>query len=266
MKPTLIACLVLGLSFLGHAQQPAPLPPLPPGPIPAPPEYAKWKVSIKLDSHAAGGAAATQDASTPGAAGMPGAVGTPGALGPKDKIRTITVTKTKNLRLIEIVDESGTKISCFCIDSTQYLMLGNDTWTGVSAAGGYTVPIYGGNDFPECGWVSRKNYIAVGQTSGHPCFIFSDQVQSLDPMVLKEMQTMALPGHPINPSQYVVGAMASIDMQTLLPVSVHKGNETYTYQYEAPPDEMLEIPPQLRQRIKVMDQRMKDLSRKPTAS
>ncbi len=271
MKLPIIACIVLGVPFWVCAEE-SQLPPLPPGPIPAHLEFAQWKIVIRPDPPPPppGAAGASSSASAaPGAPGTPAAAAALPAASTLPPRRTITVTKTKDYREVDVVDADGRKATLFSIGNRQYMQTGDGSWVPVvPEVGGNHFPLYTDVDFPECSWVGQQNYIAAKKSlSGRFCFVFSASVLSLSPAEVRIAQSNRVgAGHGFDLAKYMVGTTAIIDMQTLLPVTVHRAGETYSYQFLPPPVSMLAIPPAILMRAKVLQQLEQDALRRPAAS
>lgn len=199
-------------------------PPLPPGPLLNPaPGYSQWTVIIQQRS------------------------GAPTATRPEDKEakkipqKLITVTKTGNVRKEDETDETGTK--------SQSWTLGEYTVTFRQGSRIPTVAIGSAaksdsakTDFPGFEWISAKNYTRIEKVLGRDCIIFRGQS-----------------GGTADQPSYA--AVASVDAETKLPVSLVVGEETRIYQFAQAPQAMLVPPANVQESIKSWQSHIQEAAR-----
>ena len=148
----IIVCL-LAQASLAVAQSPeSKLPPLPPGPILANPEYAQWQTVVTSEPSSNTSAANTS--------------------------KTVTsVIKTKNLRLEVIDNPTIGKVTKWCDGDLQIVSTAKEPGPTL-----YTSPdpdpahnffqSYAKSPFPEIAWVSPKSYTGIQKFEGRDCMVF----------------------------------------------------------------------------------------------
>ena|SRR5215210_941075 len=206
MKTLFCIGIALGAGLTLHAQEAAPQPTVPPGPLlNKAPALAQWTVTIKSAGE------------TPAASPAPGEKGEKPQ--PPAGNERIGVVQTGNIR--HEVRVRGTQVTsdAWSVDGTYITVDPSTKVARVSAGGGAST-----QDFPEIAWVSAKNFSGIQDVSGKKCIVFKDK-----------LETYADSGEKID-------AVAYVDLETRLPVAMQKG-DVYTYQFGAPPQAPL-TPPQ----------------------
>jgi hypothetical protein len=226
------------------------LPPLPPGPLPANPDYAKWEVDI----------------SDPARKSQPGADGRP----KQPQNYGATITKTGNIRYEVIVEADGDQLVKWCDGRLQWfkrpLWPKAVLWTAPNVANPYYVS-YERSTFPELSWVSPKNYSGVKEVMGRKCLVFNERIQAFSSDELGELRLATKRnGKPFDPDDYKVSATACIDFETRLPIQFDKGTEIHVYRFFPTPTSMLQLPPEIEEQKRAEEQLQKDYARRPAAS
>jgi hypothetical protein len=203
---------------------------------------AHWQVII-IDSHLS--------------SVKPASEGQPAEAKPRKTV--LDIVKTGKVYHVETVDLNDARVSIWCQGTIEFVQK-----SGWKEPMMMTAPIPGGDyidftrsDFPDCAWISKKNYMGVEKQAGHDCLIFADKVlPGSDP---------ALAGID-NGTEIAAESTAYIDVQTRLPLLVRRTTEVLTYQWLPAPPAMQTLPPALEADIKREQQRQADLIRRPAQS
>lgn len=213
------------------AQDNAP-PDLPPGPLLKPaPDFSTWTVTTKIVT------ARGQDAAEEGPADGQG--------NPADK--RVTVTKTGNIRKEEKLDQSGGRTESWTFGGyTVTLEKDSDVPTvGINPTAKDSKPeAQARKDFPGFEWISAKNFAGVVPVSGKDCLVFRGQTPG-------DEQT----------ASYT--AVAGIDAQTRLPVSLALGEERKVFEFGPPPTAALVLPQGVKDAIDSWKSHLDVVSRPP---
>jgi len=254
---TLVICLALGLvSAAAPAQTPGTVEPLPPGPLiqERAPKMARWLITLVV-----GKAKAPE---SPSAAGQKGAA-------PKlPWASKVAVTKTDEIIREETLDEKGQTWSAWCLPGLQITVWPDGkSWFVQQAQANRdpNVPVamftdYSKSDFPGFEWISEKNYTGIQKVGSKTCLVFRDVSALMSPEELKQMS----PGD--EGSNPTISVVASIDVETRLPVALTRGNEAHTYEFIAPPEQKLTFPPIVESLIENRDKNVQSVTRKSIRS
>ena len=229
MKALSLFCMFCGLASALNAQepsQPTPRPTPPPGPLlDKAPEMAQWTVTSKTsiarpiaDPEGKGQPTPSPSASASG--------GQKATASPTDQ--TTTVVKTKSLRFEQTMLSGGAKIQKWFVPDMQITLRGASapvvTLSGVTRNNYYVD--YSKSDFLGFEWISPQNFTGITKVSGQDCLVFKDKVK-VDP------ESSTAPR---------AAAVACIALDSRLPVALQLDQEVRTYQFGAPPTDMLELP------------------------
>lgn len=260
MKYLIFTICLFRMLIASFAQSPTP-PPLPSGALLANPEFAQWQVTI---------ADQTKQAPAPSSGESSGQAASAKAVSAKAATQTIIrVTKTKNIRYQEIVDPSTGKVTIWCEDNLQVMMTPGEPMPTLYSAPDPTNPYYVSytkSPFPECAWVSAKNYTGIQKINGRDCIVFGDKIGDEQSDVQERENEAKLLGKKAYTGKYESPVAAYIDLETRLPVISRKGSEIRTYQFYPAPRTMLPLPSDIAAVIKQYEQRLKDYSRTPAHS
>lgn len=223
MMKTRYLIAVLGLVSTLQAQQPPEkAPPLPPGPIIAPSgDFAKWIVMVKI-----GDAAPSEEGGDPKT---------------KGQVLRIGVTKTGNIRHDVQALGSQVLLDNWYVDGAGVTINPRTKIPQVALDGASP----GRTDFPELEWISSSNYIGTQKVGGREAFVFRAQVPRLAPG-----------SNYVGDQSQNVDAMAHIDVETRLPISMKRGDDSYSYQFsprpamQTPPAEILQAIQSFQKRLK----------------
>jgi hypothetical protein len=98
---------------------------------------------------------------------------------------------------------------------------------------------YGGHDFPDVNWVSKKSFIGIEKTNEIEHLVFQEKVAvKVDAVILD----LDLRNEPVEGFLTTVW----VDLQSRLPLKWNRGEETRTFRY-APTTSVPEIPEPVRQ-------------------
>jgi hypothetical protein len=165
----------------------------------------------------------------------------------KPRVERIVVTKVGKNRREEIFHAGGKKEERWELNST-YLQ--KDPFTGriflerVSEGSAL-------GDFPECAWISAKNFRGVEKIAGREAFIFESREQKLsleDPRLFHQNQGS-------DDEEAIVTVRAALDPQSLLPLTLSWDGQTRTYQFAKAPPQPLVLPPDLAAVVEKSNQR-----------
>jgi hypothetical protein len=229
MKTRFCLSLSIAGTFGLFAQQPTP-PPLPPGPLlNKAPDFAQWAITIK----SAGTEKEEKASPSPEPSAKPSASG----------VYRIGVIKTGKVR--HEVQAVGAQVisDIWSLDGTSVSFDPRTKVPQVSQSGSSA-----GSDFPGLEWISEKNYAGIKKVNGKDCIVFNDMVFNVRPNGTR------------NEFGGKVNAVAYVDLETRFPVTMQRGEDTYAYQFGAPPQAMLAAPPEVTQAVGAYQQRMNQLS------
>src|SRR6187402_1900442 len=234
------------------AQDPT-LPPLPPGPLlKRTPDYSTWIVTVEAPLNL------NRPITAKGAAGEEGHE--------KPVILKQAAVKTGTTILEQSIDAQGQRHEIWHVSGFRIVKLPGAPSPDVS-------PEYGGgdiysinfavSDFAGLDWISAKTYSGMAKYQGRDCIAFSTSLSPLNARAQEE-ESIAIEqarafGQQV-PDETKVPAAAYIDLETRLPLLVTYGHEKRIYQYGAPPQEPLAIPPELADPIKQYEGKIKKLS------
>ncbi len=217
MNPAIPIALLLGFFTVAVAQQSSsqpqasPRPELPPGPLLSrAPEMAEWTITFKAQA----GAANTKTAQR-------------GQTRTYSEDYRAVVTKTRSIYHVTMVTGAGVRSDRWSVNNVQVMFLSNARLPVVATSSEMEefYMDFGKSDFPDLGWISRKNFVDVKPLGGvAKGLVFEDQLKNP------------------NPDGFPLKVRAVIDLQTRLPLLFQIDNGIGTFQFGAPPQAML-VPP-----------------------
>jgi hypothetical protein len=211
--------LVLAARAAVAQQTPAPLPP---GPLiqKRAPNMAFWSVTIKYGSLSG---VVFKTSSTP-------------AKDKTDKAQDIkiNIVKTNEITLVQRVDQADQAWNTWCLPSLQILVWSDGKTCSETGAPNQDLfnPFYNDfskTDFQGFDWISRENYAGSETLMGFNCIVFKD-----------------------------ASRVAYVETQSRLPVARVDAGQVFIYEWKAPPQAALTLPPNVQalvtQRLKAMQQ------------
>jgi hypothetical protein len=245
----------MGLALPLGAQDPT-IPPLPTGPLlKRTPDYSTWSVTVQK--------------SKPGGEKSPKADAGDGKNDP-EKPAAVTqsrVVKTGATILELNVDVWGKKEEIWHLSGLRAMKPPDSSSPIIAPDSGGGSDIYSTNftvsDFAGLDWISAGTYTGMAKYQGRDCLEFKSYVSPLNARAREEEliaidQAKAFGESPAR--ELRVPAAAYIDLETRLPLLVTFGEEKRIYQYGAPPQAPLALPPELAGPVKAYVQRIKRLS------
>jgi len=253
---TLVVYLLVGLgSVAAYAQAPAPIEPLPPGPLiqERAPRMSRWLITLVVAKQKGAASSASSEKGT--APTLPWA-------------SKVAVTKTEDVIREETLDEKGQTWSAWCLPGLQITVWPDGkSWFVQQAQADRdpNVPVamftdYSKSDFPGFEWISEKNYAGIQKVGSKTCLIFRDTMVLMTP---EELKQAALGGDGASPT---ISVVASIDVETRLPVALTRGSEAHTYEFIAPPEQKLAFPTIVQNLIDNRNKNVQSVTRRPIKS
>ncbi len=249
-----IGLLGMSLTALAQPQKNQPVPqPLPPGPLlNRAPEFSSWTMSISSAQVAPKSPDAPQSK-------------------PPVELRRLTVTKTKNVYREERQFSDGSTRETWRVGSMQISTLPHSSELIVFEPAAATIGLldpedytnYSKTDFPGFEWISKRNYRGVQKIMDTQCLVFGD---SLDDISEETRKAMAEAAGEVALPQIQSGRSATaawIDLQTRLPMALQKGNKKEVFQFSAPPQAMLALPPKMQHLLDRRAKAVEMLTRRP---
>jgi hypothetical protein len=231
MKLSIILCLICGAVSV-HAQQPSPTPELPSLPLLKPvPDRTKWTVTVK---------------------GKPAGKGNVANDGQSGTIHTIIGAKTDNILHVISIAGNGNKSDTWSDGKVQVII--NPAWKKPLISSGSP------QEFPKPDWISLKNYTDTLKKDGRDYLVFRDRIFPAG----GDQSLTAADLDGVDPETLKVTAVASIDAETRLPVSVQIGDETTIYKFETLPSGVMQtFPSNVQSVITAQNEKLKAATRKP---
>jgi hypothetical protein len=222
LLPALIFCAV---NLHSQEATTKPMPPSPPF-IQKAPSPGQWTITFSYpEEH------------------QPKAAGAPTAPPPdlSGRIRTITVTKVKDIAHVEAIRIEDTKLEEWHSGTTVYAKTnGTDIYAQGSETSEGNSSMSTSSEFQDMKWVTAESYLGTIKYSGHDCLVFVPNA----PATLKISDADAF-------TKFVATAplVAFIDAETRYPVEVRTGGVYHSYQFSDPPNS-LSLPTDLVAQIK----------------
>lgn len=142
---------------------------------------------------------------------------------------------------------------------------------------GFESPDYIKSDFSGLEWLSPSTYTGVQALGGRKVIVFAGNVcdkSATDLSILKngvdrQRGYEAIEGNistkAFDAGDYLVPAVAYIDLETRLPIKLQYGNLVRTYSYRVPAQSVANLPPDAEQAIGAFEKYRASLSRGPAA-
>lgn len=122
-------------------------------------------------------------------------------------------------------------------------------------------------DFPECSWISVKNFSGIQKVLGRDCYVFRGRESRLTEGELNDAKAIAAKqGLSFDEEFFNYDVIACLDVTNKLPVVVRKDTDNFVYKFLTPPSAPLELPAEVLKLFQFEAQRIKDLQRKPAQS
>ena len=162
-----------------------------------------------------------------------------GQAGKPEVSKRVFITKTGPIRQVITVESNGNRTELWFKGEMEIVCLAawKNPWITEAHDPHNPFPMdFSKTDFPECHWISARNYKGIQKVQDRDCIVFGDQltVTSETPHTNPSATT------PPEVSQYNVSAY--VDLETRLPVIEATPGETVTYQFAPPPQAMLAFP------------------------
>jgi hypothetical protein len=247
----LLALVCHPLIVLAQTQ---PIPVLPPGPWPAKmPEYGAWNLVFQYSSKETKETKETSNAAYQAAwqkqtrndpvlakylARHPQRMQRP------SRTKEITVEKTGNIRKDTVIFTTGEKTARWY---TSKWFIKQEAGTG-----NINLEPLGDDqpDFPELAWISKNNFKEIRKINGMACAVFEGKVENLQIDDLRLFNQIGGTG-----TQERSTAIAIINIQNKLPVSLECADIRRIYHFGPPPSSKLALPKELREKIQTSEQR-----------
>lgn len=229
------------LNLNGQLAEPQPsVPPLPPGPLiqKRAPSFAQWIIRSKPIKGGLGQENKVADANAKSSEA-------------KEKPSwgsLVSITKTGEIMLRQTMDDQSRVWNTWCtrqLQTTVYpdgkqaiLQAGNSDATAPTA----NFEDYSQSDFPGFEWITQKEYVGQKEYQGKKCIVY----QNVPPTDGSDHSKRT----------------ALVDLETRFPVALLIDNDTHTYEFKAPPQGMLTLPPFVQGLIDSRQRMMSSATRK----
>ncbi len=251
MKTLALYSLILLAGFTAWAQQAAPspsVPPLPRGPLlKRAPDFAQWEIA-KFHS--------TKNPAKPGAGQDADETAHP------ESPKRVSVTKTGEMRHLVAIDPDGSRSKIWFKGDLEVVCQPGWKFPWLAKAHDPHNPFaidFSRTDFPECGWVSARNYRGIQKVQGRDCILFSERVTIVPDPDNPDSNIPQISG--TNAAWY--GRAAFVDLETRLPVTEVTSGEITTYQFGTPPQTMLTFPADIQKTIDTREAELKRETSEP---
>ena len=231
--PTLLLAAVLlsTVCYLANAEAP-PDKPVPPY-VAAVPDYFQWTITVN-------------SASAPGSTLRVGK-----DVSDRDVVKVQSV-KTKDIKLERFITAGGAHFDLWRYRDYIVTKSASGEISFISAdslAGSAMLPDLSARGFWGVDWITGDTCMGVKPVAaGKRAFVYSGTATVLQ---------VSFKGDPV---KTLVPMQASIDQESMLPITVTKGPELLSYSYGPPPTGMLMLPPDIQARITEMEARDKALN------
>lgn len=248
LLPILLVCLVCQL----HAQtsHSPTKPKLPPGPLiqQHAPEYSRWTIFSKPIAKNG------EEENKPGG----GQKNASAKAEPK-----FSITKTGNITRVIYFDDAKQPWNIWCFDRQVIAVWPDGKNVGFAAKptrpDAYN-PLYmdfSKSDFQGFEWISERNFAGISDVLGKKCLVFRDTVKRTEPGMRSDDPDPAS-------ASFESGAVASIDLETRLPVTLVNENGLFIYQFYDPPAAMQTLPANVQAVIDQQRQAAQAVARRPS--
>ncbi len=258
-KIVIISCITATLCASAWSQTPAIAKvPLPKGPLPAKaPNFAKWSVTITE-----GGGESQKSSSSTDSDQTKGQTN-------KAQQTVMSVIKTLPIRFVGIASSKDGNSIIWCLGEYQIQQNKYSETPTLCSKSSESYIDFNNSDFPELGWISEKNYVGAQKIGERTYLFFQDQLVDTSNGVIPSLgssqrvqQNASMTNNSI-PMPGKIEAMAYLDAETRLPVSMKKGSKTYLYKFDQAPTTPLTPPANIKSIVTAEQDRLKRLSLRP---
>lgn len=244
--------MILALGRLyGQTTRPAEKLIPPPGPLieSRAPEYSRWTIYGKTMSK--GGESGDKTAGTTQKDASPN--GSP----------KFTITKTGKIIRVIFFEDAKLPWNIWCMDSTVIAVWPDGKNVGLAARPNRPDafnPLYmdfSKSDFQGFEWISEKNFAGVQDVLGRKCLVFRDNVKRVPEGTRSDDPEAAS-------ASFESAAVASVDLETRLPVSLVNENGAFVYQFHEAPSAMQTLPPNVQAVIDQQKEAAQAVARRPS--
>jgi hypothetical protein len=151
---------------------------------------------------------------------------------------------------------------------------------------GWKQPIAGtaSDESEDLSWISAANFAGIQKIAGRECMVFRErllpQIYRIRPDLLRPQEgpktaddqaeeerlkkVLGDQDSAVDPANIKMDAVASIDVESRLPMSLQMGHTVTTYKYDPlPADYALALPPEVTSAIEARGQQIQASTRKP---
>ena len=253
LKASVVVSVLLASTNCLQAQSPAPKinpVPLPSGKLLAPaPENAQWIIDITAvpPGAATPGVTKARSAASP----KPRATKARPATSPKPSPR-ITVAKSGSIKHVTGIVFNGTTEELWIDGATEVMLAPGMERPAIFDDNGSVDPYYTKYcraDFPGFEWISAGNFAGESAYGSRKCLVF------------RAVTKVDVPAS--DATGETAPALAYIDEETRLPISLEKNGQTLLFQFGDPPNPPISLPPELEAALTARKNHVKDLTRSP---
>lgn len=227
LLPILLACQLCQLHAQTSSSQSRPA--LPPGPLlqQRAPEFSRWTIFSKPTAKNA----EEQNKSSGNAAKNPSPNGDP----------KFSVIKTGNITRVIYFDDAKQPWNIWCFDSSVIAVWPDGKNVGIAArpsrpdAYNPLFMDFSKSDFQGFEWISEKNFVGIRDVLGRKCLVFRDTIKRTAPGMQSDDPDPAS-------ASFENGVVASVDLETRLPVTLVNENGLFVYQFYDAPTAMQTLP------------------------
>jgi hypothetical protein len=225
--------------------------PLPPGPLiqQRAPEFSRWTIFSKPT------AKDNDEQNKPSGT-------TPKSSSPNGDPK-FSITKTGNITRVVYFDDAKQPWNIWCFDRSVIAVWPDGKNVGIAAKptgpDAYN-PLYmdfSKSDFQGFEWISEKNFAGISEVLGRKCLVFRDTVKRTPPGMQSDDPDPAS-------ASFEHGAVASIDLETRLPVTLVNENGLFIYQFYDPPAALQTLPANVQAVIDQQRQAAQAVARRPS--
>jgi len=174
----------------------------------------------------------------------------------KETPRRVFVTKTGEMRHVVTVEPNGSSSDLWFKEEMEVVCMPGWKYPYIANVHDPRNPFakdFSRTDFPECGWISAKNYQGIQKVSGRDCILFGEKVK----VVADPDAPAPIPPQTSSSDEVSFSRAAVVDLETRLPVTEITGDEITTYQFGPAPQSMLTFPKAIQDTIDARDAELK---------
>ena len=119
----------------------------------------------------------------------------------------------------------------------------------------FLMPEWTAKSFVGVGWITADNFRGKQTYSTGDVYVYTGTLHPTAPQAPSFAASQGINAAPA-PPPLDVPVMAMIAVDSRLPLIVEKGSQVITYSYQAPPVQMLEIPPEFQKPLSGLQTRL----------